>query len=107
MLMRRYTDLENENKDLRKSLTANLDKLIQLESAVGQHRRTFEEGESRNNRRLLDSEGEIKELSRRIDRNGRTEAESKVVGNAEIQLMQARLSSLSEEIRMTVENGKR
>ena len=55
----------------------------------------------------MDSEGEIKELSRRIDRTGQAELEGKAVGNAEIQLMQARVTSLSEELRMTVENSKR
>ena len=49
----------------------------------------------------------MKELTRRIDSTGQAALEGKAVGNAEIQLMQARLSALSEELRMTVENGKR
>ena len=38
-----------------------------------QQRRSFEENDSRVNRRILDVEGEVKELSRRIDRTGRSE----------------------------------
>ena len=105
--MRRHTDLENENKDLRKSISQTQDRISQLEGALAQQRRGFEDAESRNNRRMLDSEGELKELSRRIDRTGTEQTESKLVGNAEIQMIQSRLSSLSEEVRMTVENGKR
>lgn len=106
-LLRKTTELENENKDLRKNLASNQDKINQLENSLHQIRRSFEENESRLNRRILDSEGEIKELSRRIDRTGQAELEGKAVGNAEIQLMQARVTSLSEELRMTVENSKR
>ena len=47
------------------------------------------------------------EFNLRIDRTGTEQTESKLVGNAEIQMIQSRLSSLSEEVRMTVENGKR
>jgi len=107
MLMRRHTDLENENKDLRKSMTQTQDRMSQLEGALAQQRRGLEDAESRNNRRILDSESELKELSRRLDRTGTEQTESKLVGNAEIQMIQTRLSSLSEEVRMTVENGKR
>ena len=68
MLSRRHTDLENENKDLRKSISQTQDRISQLEGALAQQRRGFEDAESRNNRRMLDSEGELKELSRRIGR---------------------------------------
>lgn len=107
MLMRRHTDLENENKDLRKSISQTQDRISQMEGALAQQRRGFEDAESRNNRRMLDSEGELKDLSRRIDRTGTEQTETKLVGNAEIQMIQSRLSSLSEEVRLTVENGKR
>merc|ERR1711990_846287 len=63
-LLRKTTELENENKDLRKNLAPNQDKISQLENSLHQIRRSSEENESRLNRRILDSEGEIKELSR-------------------------------------------
>ena len=47
----------------------------------------------------MDCEGEIKELSRRIDRQGRTDTEGKITGAAELQLVQTRLQAVQEETR--------
>ena len=66
---------------------------------MSQQKRSFEEAEGRLNRRLMDCEGEIKELSRRIDRQGRTETEGKITGAAELQLVQTRLQAVQEETR--------
>ena len=55
----------------------------------------------------MNLEGESKEMERRLDRSTRAETETKISGNAEIQMMQSRLNSLAEEMRMSVENGKR
>ena len=49
----------------------------------------------------------MKELSRRLDRQGRQETDGKMNGAAEIQLVQTRLAAVQEETRLTVENGKR
>ena len=43
----------------------------------------------------------------RLDRSNRADTETKISGNAEIQMMQSRVNSLAEEMRMSMENGKR
>ena len=43
----------------------------------------------------------------RLDRSNRADTETKISGNAEIQMMQSRVNSLAEEMRMSIENGKR
>jgi len=106
-VVRRINELENENKELRKNSSQYSDKVRELENSLSQQKRSFEEAEGRLNRRLMDCEGEIKELSRRIDRQGRTETEGKITGAAELQLVQTRLQAVQEETRLTVENGKR
>jgi len=106
-VVRRINELENENKELRKNSSQYNDKLRELENSISQQKRSFEEAEGRLNRRLMDCEGEIKELSRRIDRQGRTDTEGKITGAAELQLVQTRLQAVQEETRLTVENGKR
>ena len=55
----------------------------------------------------MNLEGEQKEVERRLDRTTRSDAETKITGNAELHMMQARVNTLAEEMRMSVENGKR
>lgn len=106
-IVRRINELENENKDLRKSVTLSNDKIRELENSLNQQKRGFEEIDSRLNRRLMDVEGEVKELSRRLDRQGRVDTDGKITGAAELQLVQTRLQAVQEETRLSVENGKR
>jgi len=106
-VVRRLGELEGENKELKKAQAQSNDKIRELENSLNQHKRAFEEVDSRSQRRQLDVEGEVKELSRRLDRQGRQETDGKMNGAAEIQLVQTRLAAVQEETRLTVENGKR
>jgi len=106
-VVRRLGELEGENKELKKAQAQSNDKIRELENTLNQHKRAFEEVDSRSQRRQLDVEGEVKELSRRLDRQGRQETDGKLNGAAELQLVQTRLAAVQEETRLTVENGKR
>jgi hypothetical protein len=70
-------------------------------------RKSSDDTDQNLNRRLMNLEGEQKEVERQVDRNARNEAEMKITGNAEAQMMQSRLNTLAEEMRMSIENAKR
>lgn len=105
--LKKINELENENKELRKVCSAALEKIGFLEGHINQDKKSRDDNEQNLNRRLMTLEGEQKETERRLDRTTRSDAESKITGNAELQMMAARINSLAEEMRMSVENGKR
>ena len=53
---------------------------LNFQNSLNQQKRGFEEIDGRLNRRLMDVEGEVKELSRRLDRQGRADTDGKITG---------------------------
>lgn len=107
LLVRKNHELEGENKELRRLIIGANEKMSSLENQLSQARKTNDENGQNLNRRLMNLEGESKEIERRLDRSNRADTETKISGNAEIQMMQSRVNSLAEEMRMSIENGKR
>jgi len=107
LLVRKNHELEGENKELRRLIIGANEKMSSLENQLSQTRKTNDENGQNLNRRLMNLEGESKEIERRLDRSNRADTETKISGNAEIQMMQSRVNSLAEEMRMSIENGKR
>lgn len=107
LLVRKNHELEGENKELRRLIIGANEKMSSLENQLSQTRKTNDENGQNFNRRLMNLEGESKEIERRLDRSNRADTETKISGNAEIQMMHSRVNSLAEEMRMSIENGKR
>ncbi|CBY24873.1 unnamed protein product [Oikopleura dioica] len=105
--LKKLHDVENENKDLSKKIVSQNDQIFHLENHVKQQSRMIEEYNQTTSRRINDLEGDSKQIEKRVEQTARNEADAKITGSAELQLLQTRLNSLAEEMRLSIENSKR
>ncbi|CAG5081391.1 Oidioi.mRNA.OKI2018_I69.PAR.g9865.t1.cds [Oikopleura dioica] len=106
-VLKKLNEVENENKDLSKKLVQQNEQIFHLENSLKQQSRISEEHTQTIQRRIMDLEGDNKQIEKRVEQTARSEAESKITGSAELQLLQTRLNSLAEEMRLSIENSKR
>lgn len=106
-VLKKLHDVENENKDLSKKIVSQNDQIFHLENHVKQQSRMIEDYNQTTSRRINDLEGDSKQIEKRVEQTARNEAEAKITGSAELQLLQTRLNSMAEEMRLSIENSKR
>ncbi|CAG5081394.1 Oidioi.mRNA.OKI2018_I69.PAR.g9865.t2.cds [Oikopleura dioica] len=110
-VLKKLNEVENENKDLSKKLVQQNEQIFHLENSLKQQSRISEEHTQTIQRRIMDLEGDNKQIEKRVEQTARSEGQRALETSdsiaKELQLLQTRLNSLAEEMRLSIENSKR